>query len=237
MSETTRPWRPGPGVAIAAVAVVLLFGDKLLAAATGPGSSTLSVYNRTTSPISFETGGDQKTIIYATPCSTVEFDVVGHEWRLRSPTPEAREDAVRVEVAGLIPPYPDASGPNRWEIVISTNGMNGGLVYPNRPTPPPCDGPPRVPVHLSGAASASLGPYRMAGGYRLDVRVAVSGTTGCAFSARARGTSNNVATIVMDRVEYESVAIDGASTGLTPDTYTIDVRSAWGAWDIELTPQ
>jgi hypothetical protein len=237
VSGTATGWRPGPGIAIAFIAIALVLGDKLLTAATGAGPSTLSVYNRTTSPISFETGGAPTVLITAAPCSTVEFDLVGQEWRLRSPTPAATGDVVPVEVADLIPPSPDAAGPNRWEIVVWTNGMNGGLAYPNRPTPPPCDGRPRDPVHLSGTTSASLGPYRLAGQYRLDARVAVPGTTGCAFSASAHGTSNNVAAIVLDRVDYEPIEIAGASTGFTPDIYTIDVSSACGAWDIELTPQ
>lgn len=237
MSDTAPRWRPGPGVAIAVIAVVLLLGDKLLAATTGPGPSTLSVYNRTTSAISFETGGARTAVITAERCSTLEFDITGQEWRLRGSMPEAPGAAVSVDVAGLIPPFPDASGPNRWEIVISTNGMNGGLVYPNRPTPPPCEGPPRAPIHLSGTTSASIGPHRLAGRYRLDARVAVPGTTGCAFSARALGTSNNVEMIVRDRVDYDPIEIDGATTGFTPDLYTIDVRSACGAWSIDLTPQ
>ena len=110
MNASATRWRPGPGTAIAIVAVVLLLGDKLLAAATGPGPSTLSVYNRTTSAISFETGGARRDVVTAGPCSTVEFDVVGQEWRLRSSTPAAAGDLVRVDVAGLIPPSPDAAG-------------------------------------------------------------------------------------------------------------------------------
>jgi hypothetical protein len=43
--------------------------------------------------------------------------------------------------------------------------------------------------------------------------------------------------IVRDRVDYEPIEIDGATTGFTPDLYTIDVRSACGAWSIDLTPQ
>jgi hypothetical protein len=235
VNDPATGWRPGPGLVIAIVAVALLLGDQVLTAATGPEPTTLVVYNRTTSPISFETGDARKVLIHASPCSTVAFDVIDHEWRLRSGAQEARIDEVPIDVTGLIPPYPDAAGASRWEIVISPDRMDGGLVYPNRPTPPPCDGPPRAPVHLAGTTSATLGPYRLAGGYRVDLTVAVPGETGCAFAASAHGTEG-LKTIVADRVAYEPIAIAGASTGFTPDTYTIEVYSSCGAWDIQLTP-
>jgi hypothetical protein len=57
-----------------------------------------------------------------------------------------------------------------------------------------------------------------------------------AFHGRNRSATVGPAPIPEPETGPDLTAANPASTGFTPDSYTIEVHSACGAWDIQLTP-
>jgi hypothetical protein len=238
----SRPAWLGPGLLIGLAAVALVVGRNALDTAFPPHSS-LVVANRTTGTISFDTGDGRAIRTYAQPCSTVEFDLVGHAWRLRSapvPAPSAG-DVTFIDVQGFIPPFPDAgTSPAAWQIVIAPDRMDYGLVPPASAarTTPPCDGPARQAVHLSGIGTAELGSYRLSGGYGMTLSIDLPGAGGCDFAASA--TSSNGGrdvSIVSERAVYTAIHDQPRSMGFQPGSYDVTVRTSCAAWDVLLTPR
>jgi len=226
---------------IGLVAATLVVGDAGLTR-SNPPHATLVVYNRTTSTIAFDTADGRAIRTYASPCSEIDFDLGGHEWLLRgTPVPApASDDATLIDVAGLIPPYPEAL-PEPWRIVISPNGMTGGLVPPAGETQPPCDGPPRSEVvHLSGSGSAELGTYRLAGAYRLTLTIGPPAVGGCDFAAFAVFSSGShggyTPTFLPERIVYQAVDVTYDRFGFQPAQYDLSVRTSCATWDIVLAP-
>jgi hypothetical protein len=227
---------------IGLAALALVVGRNALDSAFPPHSS-LVVANRTTDTISFDTGDGRAIRTYAQPCSTVEFDLVAQEWRLRSapvPAPSAG-DVTFVDVKGFIPPFPGAGNrPEAWQIVISSDRTDHGLVPPPSAagTPPPCNGPARRAVHLSGVGSADLGTYRLSGGYGTTFSIDVPGAGGCDFAALA--TSSNGGrdvSIVSERAVYTAIHDQPGSAGFEPGSYEVTLRTSCAAWDVMLAPR
>lgn len=217
-----------------------MVGASALAPASA-GHSSLVVSNRTTSPIAFDTGDGRAIRIYAEACSNVEFDLVGREWRLRStpvPAPSFGTFMV-VDVEGLIPPNPDVR-PAAWQIVLSAERTEHGLVPPDSAsrTAPPCAGPPRQPVHLSGTGTAEPGTYRLSGAYGMTLSIEVPGNGGCDFAGVAvpvGGGSSHA--LIREQVVYESVRSQSGQIWFDPGTYDLSVVASCGTWDVLLAPQ
>jgi hypothetical protein len=226
---------------IGLIAVALALGDAAITRSNPPRAS-LAVYNRTTSTIAFDTADGRALRTYALPCSQVDFDLAAPEWHLRgTPVPApASDDAPFVDVSGVIPPYPGAL-PEKWRIVISPEGMTGGLVPPAGETLPPCDGPPRTEViHLSGSGSAELGTHRLAGAYRLALKIIPPAISGCDFAAVAEFASGlhggYTPTFLSERIVYQAVDETYDRFGFQPAEYDLSVQSSCPTWDIVLTP-
>ncbi|MBI3750627.1 MAG: hypothetical protein HY263_03075 [Chloroflexi bacterium] len=238
----SRPAWLGPGLLIGLAAVVLVVGRNALDSAFSPHSS-LVVANRTTDTISFDTGDGRAIRTYAQPCSTVEFDLVGQEWRLQSaPVPPASAgDVTFVDVEGFIPRFPGAGArPEAWQIVISPDRTDYGLVPPASAarTPPPCDGPARQGLHLAGVGTADLGTYRLSGRYGMTLSIDVPGAGGCDFAAVAMPSSGGLdSTIVSERPIYTAIHDERNSIGFEPGSYDVTVRTSCAAWTVLLTPR
>jgi hypothetical protein len=236
----TRPWWLGPGLLIGLAAVALVLGASALAPVSSAHSS-LVVSNRTTSPIAFDTGDGRAIRVYAEACSNVEFDLVGHEWRLRtSPVPAPSSGAATfVDVRGLIPPNPDVRA-EAWRIVMSPDRTEHGFVPPDSAsrTPPPCDGPPRQPVHLSGDGSAELGTYRLSGSYEMTLSIDVPGGGGCDVAGVAAPVSGGSShALLPEQVVYATVRSQSRQLWFDPGTYEISVLTSCGTWDVFLAPR
>jgi hypothetical protein len=229
-----------PGAALVIVAVLAVVVDISVSQASGPAPTTITVYNRTTAAITFTTGDTRKVATYVPSCTTIEFEVIQHEWRLvgqpASPMPGAAQP-VAVDVDSLIPPVPDASGPNYWEVVVAADRMDGGLAYPGRPTPPPCNGPPREPISLAGNGNVTAGPYTFGGRYEMALSISVPGGTACGFGATKHRFGGKFEELfIFDRVLSADLSGDMGPAYFDPAQYEFNIHSACGPWTITLTP-
>jgi hypothetical protein len=176
--------------------VVVLFAFAAIAFLSvprGSDKSQVTVFNRTETPVALKP--PYGTVVAFVPaCATVSFETSGQAWVAQSPAPAGSAvppDAVQVEVNvdRLIPRGAEAPPPAEWEVLIASDREQGGPpgTWSGSTAAPPCAGPARTSIDLSGTGNTTTAPFRLAGSYQRSVVVTAPAAERCSFTATITG--------------------------------------------------
>lgn len=174
---------------LAVVGLFALAAVAFLSIPGGPDESHVTVFNRTETPVALKSPYGAVSA-FVPPCTTVVFETTGQVWVAQSPAPAGSaipSDAVEVNVDRLIPRGAEAPPPPEWEVLIANDREVGSSPGTWATALPPCAGPARSSIELSGTGTSTTAPFRLAGAYTRSVVVTAPAAGRCSFAATITG--------------------------------------------------
>jgi hypothetical protein len=220
------------------VVLVALAAVAFLSVPSGPDETHVTVFNRTETTLGLKPPYGTVTAAFVAPCATVLFETSGQVWVAQSPAPVGTavpSDAVEVDVDRLIPRAAEAGPPPEWEVLITSDREQGGPPGTWSGSTPPCAGPARTSIDISGTGSTTTAPFRLAGSYQRSVVVTAPATDRCSFAATITGGVTAETIVEPFDAAPGTAPRFPASATYTDGTYELSVTSSC-SWSVTFVP-